>query len=70
MNVTTITRFVQICSMHVYRHCVATSYTVLLSGKVLFLLLVSAMLLVTQEVEKKLSELMIGYLEMDSGPKI
>ena len=36
MNVTTITRFAQKCSMHACMHCVATSYTVLLSGRVYF----------------------------------
>ena len=36
MNVTTITRFVQICSMHASRHCGTTSYTVLLSGQFFF----------------------------------
>ena len=47
--------------MHASMHCVATSYTVLLSGKVFFfLLLVSVTLLVTQKVKKKNNDRIFG----------
>ena len=54
MNVTTITQFVQICSMHASRHYGTTSYTVLHSGQwFFFLLLVSATWLEKKRVKKK-----------------